>query len=122
MVLVFQLGVTQKEFVLVRIREASVKKKKKVMPIWRIVVSIVGMMLVVAALREQLSLSPEQRTWQGKILGIPYDFRMPTPERIRERLWNKNTSSLVTPQLFGVGWSINFYPLFHPQPLQDQER
>jgi hypothetical protein len=75
---------------------------------------IAGTVLVGAALYDQLRMQPEQRTWQGQIAGIPYDFRRPTLERLRERLWNPDSSSILTPKAFGVGWDINFYALLHP--------
>ncbi|GHO42601.1 DUF5808 domain-containing protein [Ktedonospora formicarum] len=71
-----------------------------------------------AAIREQLRKAPEERTWEGSILGIPYDFRKPTPERIRERMWNDTTSSIFTPQVFGIGWTLNLHPIVHPKPKQ----
>lgn len=77
------------------------------------------MTLIGASIWEQLHLPPEQRTWQGRIMGIPYDFRWPTLERIREKVWNKSTSRILMPHLFGVGWSINFYPLLHPKAGDD---
>ncbi len=75
--------------------------------------------LVVLALREQLRLPPAERTWHGRIAGrIPYDFRLPTAERIRATFWNKDTSELLVPHAFGIGWTINLYPLLHSQPSQ----
>jgi len=50
---------------------------------------------------------------QGTFWGMPYDWRAPTSERIRERLWNKNSHKLFTPKVFGWGYDINFYELFH---------
>ncbi len=47
----------------------------------------------------------------GKILGIPYDLRFPTPARIRERMWNPDDPRIVTPRVFGAGWTINFASL-----------
>ncbi len=82
-------------------------------PISTLVLLSVGI-IVGAAILDQLKRSPEQRTWQGQVGGIPYDFRLPTPERIRAKVWNKNTSQVLMPHLFGVGWSLNFYPLLHP--------
>jgi len=79
--------------------------------------SLIGLILVGAAIYDQLRQPAESRTWQGTIVGIPYDFRIPTIERIREKVWNKDTTSIITPQLFGVGWSINFYPLLHLKSL-----
>jgi hypothetical protein len=81
--------------------------------------SLIATLLVGAAIREQLCLPPAERTWQGQIIGIPYDFRWPTIERIQEKMWNKNTSCILMPHLFGVGWSINFYPLLHPKTGDD---
>ena len=71
--------------------------------------------LVSAAVVEQLRRPTDERTWHGKILGFPYDFRPPTPEKLRDSLWNKDTSEIYIPHAFGIGWSINFYPLVHPK-------
>jgi hypothetical protein len=31
----------------------------------------------------------EERTWEGSLAGVvPYDFRLPTPARVRQRWWN----------------------------------
>lgn len=47
----------------------------------------------------------------GTFLGIPYDFRWPTPRTIRESMWNPGDPRIFTPHVFGWGWSINFYSL-----------
>ena len=44
----------------------------------------------------------------GKILGIPYDVRIPTAQRIAERLWNPRDPRLLMPRVFGMGWDVNF--------------
>lgn len=72
-----------------------------------------------AAVREQLQRTPEERTWEGEILGIPYDFRKPTVERIRERMWNEKTARIFTPQVFGIGWTLNLHPIVHPRPARE---
>ncbi len=92
--------------------------KKKSNRTLRTAVSLVGASMVGAAIVEQLRLPPEQRTWQGSVLGIPYDFRLPTPERLRNTVWNKETSKVLVPHAFGMGWSINFYPIVHPKPVE----
>jgi len=94
------------------------KNKKKKLNAWRVAVSIVAVFLVIRAVMEQLSRSPEDRTWHGTIYGVPYDFRWPTAERLRATFWNKDTPQLLVPQAFGLGWSINFYPVLHPQTSQ----
>ena len=50
-----------------------------------------------------------ERKTHGVFYGIPFDYRVPTPERIRERLWNPDDPRVLTPMVFGAGWSINFY-------------
>jgi hypothetical protein len=76
------------------------------------------LLFVGAAIVQQLRRPPEERTWNGKIAGIPYDFRLPTVERIRDTFWNKHTSKIFLPQVFGIGWSINLYPIIHPEEVQ----
>ena len=84
---------------------------------WRAVVIV----LVALAVRDQLRLPPEERTWHGQIGGvIPYDFRRPTLERMRAAFWNKETSQILVPQPFGVGWTVNLYPLLHPGTAANQ--
>ena len=48
---------------------------------------------------------------EGRILNVPYDFRMPTMERLRRRVWNPDEPRVFTPTIFGVGWSLNFFQL-----------
>ena len=43
----------------------------------------------------------------GTFLGIPYDWRWPTPRVLRERTWNPDDPRVFTPKVFGWGWSIN---------------
>ena len=80
--------------------------------------SILLVVYVITAIVQQLQRPPEERTWYGKIAGIPYDFRLPTAERIRDTFWNKNTSKIFLPQVFGIGWSINLYPIIYPEEVQ----
>ena len=52
-------------------------------------IKIIGIALIATALYQELRKPPEERKWHGKILGfIPYEFRKPSIERLRERLWN----------------------------------
>ena len=43
---------------------------------------------------------------RGSLLGMPYDFSLPTPGRARDRLWSRD-AKIVTPPVFGAGWSLN---------------
>jgi hypothetical protein len=61
---------------------------------------------------------------QGRFAGIPYDWRMPTPERVKARWWNPDDRRLLTPRAFGWGYDLNLYWVTHPldylQKQQDQ--
>jgi hypothetical protein len=73
----------------------------------RTVAAIVAAALLAAAVATELSRPAGRRTWHGHVLGVPYDFRPPTAERVRDRWWNLRSDRLFTPQVFGVGWSVN---------------
>ena len=69
---------------------------------------ILAMALVVAAVIKELLLPKEDRTWHGALGGfVPYDFRMPTVEKIKSTFWNPD-GSIIANRVFGVGWTINF--------------
>lgn len=65
--------------------------------------------LTIAALLDQLRRPKEERTWHGRVLGVPYDFRPPTRERFLAAWWNPEDERVFTPRDFGVGWAINLY-------------
>src|SRR5215213_4461961 len=70
---------------------------------------IVSAALLVAALGKELSKPASERTWTGKVASfVPYDFRRPTLSRLQERLWAPDNPQVMTPQVFGVGWTVNF--------------
>jgi Family of unknown function (DUF5808) len=79
----------------------------------RIVVLNAAVAALIGAIVQQLKLPPEERTWRGRIAGIPYDFRFPTIDRIKSRWWNPSDARIFTPKSFGVGWDINVYRLLH---------
>ncbi len=63
---------------------------------------------VAAAIYTELRKPPAQRTWHGKLGGmVPYDFRMPTLQRLRDTYWDTRSSRIFTAQPIGVGWSVN---------------
>jgi hypothetical protein len=73
---------------------------------WLIRTAVVG--AVLGALYTELRKAPEERTWNGKLLGVvPYDFRVPSLERLRQAYWNPKSPKLFTDRPFGVGWSVN---------------
>ena len=68
--------------------------------------------LVGAAVADQLRLPSAERTWHGHLWGfVPYDFRVPTLERVRESLWDPASERLLTDRAYGVGWGVNFATL-----------
>ena len=68
--------------------------------------------LTLAAILQELEKPREARKGHGKVAGIvPYDFRIPTIERVKESYWNPYERRVLTPEVFGVGWAVNFYRL-----------
>lgn len=66
--------------------------------------------VVVAAVATELSKPAVDRTWHGRVLGyVPYDFRPPTWQRIRDAYWNPGSDSLFSDRVFGVGWAVNLF-------------
>lgn len=44
----------------------------------------------------------------GTILGVPYEWRTPTSERVVMRWWNPLYPRVFVPRVFGIGWAVNF--------------
>ena len=44
---------------------------------------------------------------------MPYDWRRPTVGRYMERMWNPDDRRILTPRVFGWGYDLNLYRLFH---------
>ncbi|MFC1872292.1 DUF5808 domain-containing protein [Chloroflexota bacterium] len=66
----------------------------------------------IMAVCQELEIPAPERKWHGKVLGaVPYDFRAPTLERLRQSYWNADTNRIFTPEVFGVGWTVNLYEL-----------
>lgn len=86
------------------------------------VVAIVAGALTALAVAQQLSRPRGQRTWQGHVVGVPYDFRLPTAERFRQRLWAPDNPCLVVPRVFGVGWTLNLGRLLRHVPAGSRGR
>lgn len=60
------------------------------------------------ALRDALAAGAVSPRPQGRVLGMPYEFRPPTADSLMERLWNPSDPRIWMPRSFGVGWTINF--------------
>ena len=68
--------------------------------------------ITLAAICQELEKPKEERKWHGTVAGfVPYDFRLPTIEKFKEAYWNPYESRILTHEVFGIGWAINFYAL-----------
>jgi len=74
-------------------------------------VILATIVLSAGAVMDQLKRPKEERTWQGSLGKIPYDFRTPSPKRIKRSLWAPDDPRVFVPRAFGVGWSLNFASL-----------
>lgn len=67
-----------------------------------------GWVALIAAIYQELRKPPAERTWHGKVGGlIPYDFRVPTLERVRAAYWDPSSDTIFTERVLGVGWAVN---------------
>lgn len=71
--------------------------------LWKLILAVVGVVAVVQELRKP----PKERTWHGAVGVFPYDFRMPTVERMKQTYWNPG-GPMISSKVFGVGWAPNF--------------
>jgi hypothetical protein len=67
--------------------------------------------LTLAAVAQELNKPEGQRTWHGRISGVPYDFRFPTLKRFREAYWNPSNPNILTDRVVGIGWAVNLAQL-----------
>lgn len=80
------------------------KRRFTIRDFWRLLLAIGGAVAVVQELRKPAG----ERTWHGKVADlVPYDFRRPTKDRIRETYWNPD-GPILPGKVWGVGWALNF--------------
>jgi len=74
----------------------------------RRLITLATVALAAAAVLKELRLPADERTWHGRVAKVvPYDFRVPTLARVKERVWNPEGQHFVGPRVFGVGWTVN---------------
>ena len=74
----------------------------------RRLITLVTVALTIAAVVKELRTPEAERTWHGKVASVvPYELRVPTLERAKDRLWNPDAERIVGPRVFGVGWTVN---------------
>ena len=82
----------------------SDRRRPSIANLWRLALAIIGAIAVVQELRKP----PDERTWHGKVADlVPYDFRVPTVERMQATYWNPD-GPFLPGKVFGVGWAFNF--------------
>ena len=75
-------------------------------------VEVAAISVTLAAICQEFEKPKAERAWHGKVADlIPYDFRLPTVERLKESYWNPHDSRIFTSEVFGIGWAINFHAL-----------
>lgn len=53
----------------------------------------------------------ENKDRTGTFLNIPYDFRKPSWQKIKGRVWNPQSDKVVVPHAFGWGYTLNLHAL-----------
>ncbi|MBM2811801.1 MAG: hypothetical protein HW416_2560 [Chloroflexi bacterium] len=72
------------------------------------IATLLGFGLVTWALVRELATPSEKRQWHGQLGGlIPYDFRLPTVDRMVNAYCDPESDRVFTDMPFGVGWGIN---------------
>lgn len=67
--------------------------------------------LTAAAIGQELSKDPDQRTWKGTVAGVPYNFRFGEWSKIANEYWNPQSDEILAPHAIGLGWGVNFAAL-----------
>ena len=76
------------------------------------VIQVAAFTLALFAVCQEMEKPREERKWYGTVAGIvPYEFRKPTVERLKDSYWNPYETRIFTPAVFGLGWAVNFYSL-----------
>ncbi|HVS86445.1 MAG TPA: DUF5808 domain-containing protein [Gaiellaceae bacterium] len=52
----------------------------------------------------------------GRFLGLPFDWRRPSAQKIKSRAWDPANPHLFVPKAYGWGYSINFARLLGRRP------
>jgi hypothetical protein len=74
-------------------------------------IRLIVLLLTLAAVAQELNKPEADRTWHGRVAGVPYDFRWPTWRRIRDAYWNPEDQRIFTDRVIGVGWAVNLAQL-----------
>jgi hypothetical protein len=67
--------------------------------------------LTAAAIGQELAKPPKERTWKGRVAGVPYSFRLSEWPEVANEYWNPESDEIITPHVIGLGWGVNFAAL-----------
>jgi len=82
----------------------SDRRRPTIGDIWKLALAVIGAIAIVQELRKP----SDERTWHGKVSDVvPYDFRLPTIDKVRLTYWNPD-GPFISSKAFGVGWAFNF--------------
>jgi hypothetical protein len=87
-------------------RKKKDKKRRRWSTFDTLLLGAVGALVTTSVVRE-FRRPPAERTWRGKVLGIPYDYRPPTADRLRSTWWAPEDERLLKPTAYGLGWDLN---------------
>ena len=74
----------------------------------RAVAEDVDLLLELDARNHDDGRSPEPVRGTGTVLGMPYDLRRPTAERLKATWWDPASEKVLVPRAVGAGWAVNF--------------
>jgi len=64
--------------------------------------------LTAAAIGQELAKPPADRSWKGRVAGVPYNFRLNEWPDIATEYWNPDSDKVLSPHALGLGWGVNF--------------
>ena len=68
-----------------------------------------GALVLAIVLGLSIALSVLKRDKRGSFLGMPYDFAWPTAARLRRSVWDPDDRRVLTPKVYGWGYSLNLH-------------
>jgi hypothetical protein len=64
--------------------------------------------LSAAAIGQELARHPKERTWKGKVAGVPYNFHVAEWGEVAREYWNPGDDKVISSRGIGLGWGVNF--------------
>ena len=68
-----------------------------------------GALALAVALGVSIALSVLNKDKRGTFLGMPYDLAWPTAARLRRSVWDPADRRVLTPKVYGWGYSLNLH-------------